>query len=86
MNIKKCSFLKTGLNSFEKRITGFTGKGILLAPETRTSSPVRILRNKETFESSTVSNLYPIGEYSSYAGGIMNSVAGGYKLGNISYK
>jgi uncharacterized FAD-dependent dehydrogenase len=73
--------LKTGLNSFEKRIPGFTKKGILLAPETRTSSPVRILRDKETFESATISNLYPIGEGSGYAGGIMSSAADGYKLG-----
>ena len=75
--------LKTGLNSFEKRIPGFAKKGILLAPETRTSSSVRILRNKETFESATVSNLYPIGEGSGYAGGIMSSAADGYKLGKI---
>ena len=77
--------LKTGLNCFEKRIPGFTGKGILLAPETRTSSPVRILRNKETFESATVANLYPIGEGSGYAGGIMSSAADGYKLGCLFY-
>ena len=73
--------LKTGLNFFEMKIPGFTGKGILLAPETRTSSPVRILRKKETFESATVSNLYPIGEGSGYAGGIISSAADGYKLG-----
>jgi uncharacterized FAD-dependent dehydrogenase len=75
--------LKTGLISFEKRIPGFAEKGILLAPETRTSSPVRILRNKETFESATISNLYPIGEGSGYTGGIMSSAADGYKLGII---
>jgi uncharacterized FAD-dependent dehydrogenase len=77
--------LKTGLISFEKRIPGFAGKGILLAPETRTSSPVRILRNKVTFESVTISNLYPIGEGSGYAGGIMSSAADGYKLGCLFY-
>jgi len=75
--------LKTGLNSFEKRIPGFAENGILLAPETRTSSPVRILRNKVTFESTNISNLYPIGEGSGYAGGIMSSAADGYKLGCI---
>ncbi|MCD4796728.1 MAG: hypothetical protein K8R49_06110, partial [Candidatus Cloacimonetes bacterium] len=41
--------LKAGLKSFQKRTPGFCEKGILLAPETRTSSPVRILRNKNTF-------------------------------------
>ncbi len=80
-NITKA--LKVGLNSFEKRIPGFIEKGILLAPETRTSSPMRILRNKVTFESVKLSNLYPIGEGSGYAGGIMSSAADGYKLGKI---
>ena len=75
--------LITGLISFEKRISGFAEKGILLAPETRTSSPVRILRNRDSFASKTLSNLYPIGEGSGYAGGIMSSAADGYKLGSI---
>jgi len=83
-NITKA--LKTGLNSFEMKIPGFIEKGILLAPETRTSSSVRILRNKVTFESATISNLFPIGEGSGYAGGIMSSAADGYKLGTIFYK
>ncbi|NQV19737.1 MAG: hypothetical protein HQ534_14505 [Armatimonadetes bacterium] len=79
--------LITGLNSFEKRISGFANKGILLAPETRTSSPVRILRDKVTFESATISNLYPIGEGSGYAGGIMSSAADGFKVGSVfAYK
>ncbi len=73
--------LKAGLKSFQKRTPGFCEKGILLAPETRTSSPVRILRNKETFESNKISNLYPIGEGSGYAGGIMSSAADGLKTG-----
>ena len=75
--------LKAALYSFGKRIPGFTEKGILLAPETRTSSPVRILRNNKSFEALEVSNLFPIGEGSGYAGGIMSSAADGYKLGCI---
>ena len=73
--------LKAGLKSFQKRTSGFCEKGILLAPETRTSSPVRILRNKNTFESTSICNLYPIGEGSGYAVGIMSSAADGLKTG-----
>ncbi|MCK4312040.1 MAG: hypothetical protein KAW88_04830 [Candidatus Cloacimonetes bacterium] len=75
--------LKFGLKIFDKRIPGFIKEGILLAPETRTSSPIRILRNKETFEALEVSNLYPIGEGSGYSGGIISSAVDGYKLGQI---
>ncbi len=48
--------------------------GILLAPETRTSSPVRIKRS-EKYESVNIENLYPIGEGSGYTGGITSSAA-----------
>jgi len=47
-------------------------QAILLSPETRTSSPVRIRRNK-LFESVNMKNLFPIGEGSGYAGGITSS-------------
>ena len=77
--------LKYGLKIFEKRIPGFVKKGILLAPETRTSSPIRILRNKEVFASLTLPDLYPVGEGSGYSGGIISSAADGYKLGKIFY-
>ncbi len=75
--------LKFGLKIFDKRIPGFIKEGVLIAPETRTSSPIKILRNNESFEALEVSNLYPVGEGSGYAGGIMSSAADGYKLGKI---
>ena len=75
--------LKSGLKNFDKRINGFIKNGLLLAPETRTSSPIRILRNIATFEALNVQNLYPIGEGSGYSGGIISSAADGYKLGCI---
>ena len=77
--------LKYGLKIFEKRIPDFVKKGILLAPETRTSSPIRILRNKEVFASLILPDLYPVGEGSGYSGGIISSAADGYKLGQIFY-
>ena len=45
---------------------------ILMGPETRTSSPVRVVRGKN-FESKTIRNLYPIGEGSGYSGGIISA-------------
>ncbi len=78
--------IKTGMKVFEKRATGFIDKGIFLAPETRTSSPVRILRNNKDFASQTLSNLFPCGEGSGYAGGIMSSAADGFKVGSIFEK
>ena len=74
-----------GMKVFEKRIAGFIDKGIFLAPETRTSSPVRILRNYDNFASQTLSNFFPCGEGSGYAGGIMSSAADGFKVGSIFF-
>ena len=53
-------------------------QAILLAAETRTSSPVRISRN-ERFESVNIKNIYPIGEGSGYTGGITSSAADAIK-------
>jgi uncharacterized FAD-dependent dehydrogenase len=53
-------------------------EGILLAPETRTSSPVSILRN-ENFMAIGVKNLYPIGEGSGYSGGITSAATDAIK-------
>ncbi|MEA2095741.1 MAG: hypothetical protein U9P73_03460, partial [Candidatus Cloacimonadota bacterium] len=77
--------IRFGLIKFSKRIPGFIENGFLLAPETRTSSPVRILRESDTFQANGISNLFPIGEGSGYAGGIMSSAADGYKCGKLFY-
>ena len=69
-----------GLKNFDKKINGFISNGVLLGMESRTSSPIRILRDKESFQSVSVKNMYPVGEGSGYAGGIISSAADGYKL------
>ena len=57
---------------------GFITKdAILIASETRTSTPVRILRNKESFECLGIKKLYPCGEGSGYSGGIVSSAMDG---------
>ena len=50
---------------------------LMIAPETRTSTPVRILRSKESMECTDLPGLYPAGEGSGYAGGIVSSAMDG---------
>lgn len=71
--------LKYGISKFENKINGFIKKGILTGFETRSSSPVRILRN-ENLESVSTQGLYPIGEGAGYAGGITSSAVDGIKV------
>ena len=69
--------LKRGLYEFEKKIKGFTdGSAVLTAPETRTSSPLRVIRNRERF-SDSIPSLYPCGEGAGYAGGITSAAVDG---------
>lgn len=71
--------LKCGIIEMDKKIRGFASKSaVLTAPETRSSSPVRIIRN-ENGESVTFSGIYPCGEGAGYAGGIMSAAVDGIK-------
>jgi hypothetical protein len=68
-----------GIHAFDKKMKGFGDKDVLLAGvETRTSSPVRILRNEEL--QSVVAGVYPCGEGAGYAGGIMSAAIDGIKV------
>lgn len=72
------SRLKQGFLDFNKQMQGFISyDAVLIAPETRTSTPVRILRDKESFESPLIEGLFPCGEGSGYAGGIVSSAMDG---------
>lgn len=73
--------LKSALLKFDSTITGFTDGAVVVGPETRTSSPVRILRDPENRCSVSCPDIYPIGEGSGYAGGIISSAADGFKVG-----
>ena len=71
--------MRVAIPQFDKKIRGFAMKdAILTAPETRSSSPVRITRN-EMLESVNTSGLYPAGEGAGYAGGIMSAAVDGIK-------
>lgn len=66
--------LRQALKIFGKRMKGFVSdEGILIGVESRTSSPIRILRNRGTFDQIDVASLFPAGEGSGYAGGIVSS-------------
>ena len=79
--------LKNALPDMEHRLRGFAHPDALLtAVETRTSSPVRILREEDSLQSVTVQNLYPCGEGAGYAGGITSSAADGIRVADAIYK
>ncbi len=72
------SSLKEAINIFNSKIKGYyTEEAILVGVESRTSSPVRIPRNKETFMHNDVEGLFPCGEGAGYAGGIVSAAIDG---------
>jgi uncharacterized protein len=72
--------LREGFVEFGKSMRGYlTNEAILHAPESRTSSPVRIPRNPETLEHIQIKGLYPCGEGAGYAGGIISAAIDGEK-------
>lgn len=74
------SMMKTGLEDFGRKMGCFSvGDAILSAPETRTSSPVRITRSSDSLTSLSCGNLYPCGEGAGYAGGIMSAAVDGLR-------
>lgn len=84
-DINKClpeyiiSSMKNGILQMDKKLKGFAnGDAVLTATETRSSSPIRILRG-ENLQSINISGLYPCGEGAGYAGGIMSAAVDGIK-------
>ncbi len=72
--------MREGFVQFGKSMRGYmTNEAILHAPESRTSSPVRIPRNPETLEHIQIKGLYPCGEGAGYAGGIISAAIDGEK-------
>ncbi len=73
--------IKEALPSFDRTIKGFAGdEAIMLAVESRTSSPVRIVRDPETLCAKGFLGLYPCGEGAGYAGGITSAAVDGLKV------
>lgn len=70
--------LKKSLSVFDKKMRGyFTEEAQILAAESRTSSPIRIPRDKESFEHPELKGLFPCGEGAGYAGGIVSAAIDG---------
>ena len=76
-----CAALREALPAFERRIPGYVGADSLLTGvETRTSSPLRLPRDRQTLESINVTGLHPGGEGAGYAGGILSAAIDGIRL------
>lgn len=72
--------LREGIADIGGRLHGFLHPdAVLVAAETRTSAPVRILRDPKTFESPSLAGLYPVGEGAGYAGGIVSAAIDGVR-------
>lgn len=75
------SALKTALKTFNTKIKGFTSnEAVLVATESRTSTPVRIPRLANSLTHPQLNNLYPCGEGAGYAGGIVSAAIDGQRV------
>jgi uncharacterized FAD-dependent dehydrogenase len=73
--------LQQGFKLFDKKMHGYlTNEAVILGVESRTSSPIRIPRNKTTLQHPQISNLYPAGEGAGYAGGIVSAAIDGQRI------
>ena len=73
--------LRSGLKQFGRRMKGYlTEEAVLIAIESRTSSPVRIPRDGGTLQHPQIARLYPCGEGAGYAGGIVSAALDGIRV------
>jgi tRNA threonylcarbamoyl adenosine modification protein (Sua5/YciO/YrdC/YwlC family) len=86
-DLRKClpplvtNALAEALPALDKKLPGFADPAaVMTAVEARSSSPVRIVRNKQTLESVTAAGVYPCGEGAGYAGGIMSAAVDGIRV------
>ena len=72
--------LQLGFKEFGRQMKGYlTNEAVVHAPESRTSSPIRIPRDKNTFQHPQIKGLFPCGEGAGYAGGIISAALDGEK-------
>lgn len=73
--------MREAFSDFEKRMRGYkTEEAVLVGVESRTSSPVRVVRHPETLVAPGVGGLYPCGEGAGYAGGIVSAAVDGARV------
>jgi uncharacterized FAD-dependent dehydrogenase len=76
--------LQQGFTEFGKKMRGyFTNEAIVVATESRTSSPVRIPRSALTLQHPQITNLYPCAEGAGYAGGIVSAAMDGENVAKV---
>lgn len=81
------SSLRNALPLFGKKMKGYyTNEAILVGVESRSSSPVRIPRDKDTFQHPQVAGLFPCAEGAGYAGGIVSAAIDGVNCANAIFK
>ncbi len=77
--------LKKAVVDFGKKMKGYyTNEAVLVATESRTSSPVRVPRNKETLQHTQIKGLYPCAEGAGYAGGIVSAAIDGERCADAA--
>ena len=77
--------LQEAFKTFGRQAHGFlTNEAVMIATETRTSSPVRILRDHETFMHVRIQGLFPCGEGAGYAGGIVSAGIDGERCAEMA--
>jgi len=75
--------MKAAIQFWDRKVPGFGGPdGVLIAPETRTTAPLRFHRG-EDLSSPTVADLLPVGEGAGYAGGIVSAALDGYRAASV---
>lgn len=75
--------LRRALGAFERRMPGYASEeAVLVGVESRTSAPLRVLRDPRTRESPSCRGLYPAGEGAGYAGGIVSAALDGISIAN----
>jgi len=76
--------LQNGFKAFGQKMKGYlTNEAVVVATESRTSSPVRIPRNDELLNHPQIKNLYPCGEGAGYAGGIVSAAMDGERVAAV---
>lgn len=79
--------LREGFKKFTKKMRGFDHPdAVILAPESRTSSPVRIPRREDSLEHPEIKGLFPCGEGAGYAGGIVSAAIDGERCAEAVFK
>lgn len=80
-----CSRLQRGFEHFGRASRGFlTNEATVIGMETRTSAPVRIIRDRDTLQHVTISGLFPCGEGAGYAGGIVSAAIDGERCAEMA--